>query len=202
MTNGKARLIGLAAFKPKQKKYQDGRIFLSVLIEDDTVLALDVRFFLEDGKELTPTRNGFRVPTQSLDLAEKVFRKEPRQIDDVINSMKKRELHARFVDDNYGQAVDIRYYKKTEEYTGWEKRGLRLRNGDFKELVRLLGEIELATGRLQRRNDLFEGKSIVEPKRAWGERKAGKAGSKEKRVSARSDGGSGYINEALMDLLN
>lgn len=201
-TNRETSLIGLSAFKPRQKKFQDGRVFLSVLAEGDKVLALDVRFFREDGNKLTPTRNGFRIPSQSIGSAGGVFKKKLQEIDDVIHVTTKREIHARFVDDKYGQAVDIRYYKKTDDYTGWEKRGLRLRSEDFEEFVRLLEEAELVNGCWRQQNNLFQDREIVDPKKFGSKEQAREPRAiSSSRPSALITSVSAYINEALQDLL-
>ena len=196
-------LIGLAKFKPSQQKYKDGHVYISVLISGDDLVALDVRFFSEDGDELVPTRNGFRVPVEALLTCVRELLGNPPDLDATCHKTKTRELHVRYVSDKYGEAIDIRYYKKSAKYTGWEKRGLRLRVADFKQFQKLIGEINFVGLNAATVNNLLEGKTIVDPKERWAKgtvgvsRKTKKVGEMHPPIQ-KSD----YINEALRELIS
>jgi len=195
-------LIGVAKFKPSQKKYKDGHVYISVLISGDDLVALDVRFFSEAGDELVPTRNGFRVPAESLLACVRELLGNPLDLDSTCHKTKTRELHVRYVSDKYGEAIDIRYYKKSAKYTGWEKRGLRLRVTDFEHFQKLISEINFVDISVASEKNLLGGKTIIDPKERWAKDSGGadenSGSAREKHSSTRR---SGYINEALRELI-
>ena len=195
-------LIGLARFKPSQHKYKDGYVYISVIVTEGELRALDVRYFLEKENELTPTRNGYRIPAESIANCVKILLTSPSSIlDEVCHHTKSREIHARYVDDKYGEAIDVRYYKKARDYTGWEKRGLRLRIQDYMEFQKLLGMIDFNNVKVTGGVNFFSGKTIVDPKKK----------SKRARDIPGNKGGDGrtcrkavgnaYINEALQEII-
>lgn len=195
-------LIGLARFKPSQHKYKDGYVYISVMITEGELRALDIRYFLEKENELTPTRNGYRIPAESIANCVKILlAKPPSILDEVCHYTKSREIHARYVDDKYGEAIDVRYYKKANDYTGWEKRGLRLRIQDYMEFQKLLGMIDFNNIKISGDANLFNGKTIVDTNKK-SKRARDIPGKKEGYGrTSRNAVSNVYINEALQEII-
>ena len=123
--------IGLYSFKLTQKRYQEGAFYLSVILVGEQAKALDGRFYVEEGNELTPTKNGFRIPLEILEDFKKVLAGDLRAIDDrVLIKNKSFHFHVRYLNDKYGEAIDFRKYKTTNKYTGWDRSGIRMKLED------------------------------------------------------------------------
>jgi len=117
-----------------QKRYKGG-FFFGTAITNDEIESLDFRYFRTADGGFSPTRSGFRIGHDALEN----FRKLVNQVDLPIEPFsiwvhQHRKLVAQYRDDEYGQAVDFRYYITTTKYTGWEKRGIRLSLTDFENL--------------------------------------------------------------------
>lgn len=123
--------IGLHKFKLSQKRYEKGRFYLSLVLDNGQVQAFDGRFVLEEGGGGTPTKNGFRLPIDKLDEFKKALANDLRELDDILlfknNSF---SFHIRYVNDKYGEGVDFRKYKTSEKYTGWARSGIRMKLED------------------------------------------------------------------------
>src|SRR4051812_17289498 len=125
------RTVGIARLKLAQGRFGGGALYISAIYSAAEFVALDVRFFAEKDKLITPTPTGFRVPVAHLDSLAQLAQREPKQVGELtLWAGKKRKLVARRCDDKYGAGVDIRYYKTSAEYEGWEKRGIRLVEDD------------------------------------------------------------------------
>lgn len=123
--------IGLYSFKLTQKRYQEGTFYLSVILVREQAKALDGRFYIEEGRELAPTKNGFRLPLEILEDFKNVLAGDLRAIDDtVLVENKSFHFHVRYLNDKYGEAIDFRKYKTTEKYTGWDRSGIRMKLED------------------------------------------------------------------------
>ena len=151
--------IGLHKFKLTQKRYKDGAFYLSVVLDGEQVKALDGRFFVEEGNELTPTKNGFRIPIEKLDAFGKALSGDLREIDDtVLFENKSFRFHIRYLNDKYGEGIDFRKYKTTDKYTGWDRSGVRMKLEDVVSMRNRLNDFdhrEVASS-----NNLFSGKDL------------------------------------------
>lgn len=183
-----------------QRKYEDGALYLSQVIGDEDVLALDVRFFHEDGDKLRPTRAGFRIPGGGIAEACRILLSEPSSINDVMWSDDRRQLFARYVDDEYGQALDIRYYSSEGSYIGWEKRGIRFRLEDFARLQTVLREVEGELLEAWVHSDLF-GERVIETQKDATKAAPRHRGTKKKRSAENQRGASGFVNEVIRKLI-
>lgn len=129
-----------------QKRYKDGYFFGTAITNDD-IESLDFRFFRTADGGFSPTRSGFRISHDALDNFRKLVNKSDLPIDPFsIWEHEHRKLVVQYRDDEYGKAVDFRYYKTTTKYTGWEKRGIRLALSDFKKLREILRNCEWLNG--------------------------------------------------------
>ena len=151
--------IGLHKFKLTQKRYKDGAFYLSVVLDGEQVKALDGRFFVEEGNELTPTKNGFRIPIEKLDAFGKALSGDLREIDDtVLFENKSFRFHIRYLNDKYGEAIDLRKYKTTNKYSGWDRSGVRLKFEDVATMRDWLSDFD--TRKVASSCNLFLGKDI------------------------------------------
>jgi hypothetical protein len=141
--NTKATQIGLHSFKLTQKRYEHGSFYLSLIIDGEEVKAFDGRFYLEDGNKLTPTKRGFRIPLEKLDEFYTALSGDLREIGDLILFENKSfKFHVRYLNDKYGEGIDIRKYKTTKKYSGWDKSGIRMKLEDVEAVHRWLTDFE------------------------------------------------------------
>ena len=201
MTQKKQKQVGIAKVSLSQRKYQDGGLYLSQVMEDGMFVALDVRFFHEDGNALRPTRAGFRVPAASLAEMFHVLLSNATDIDHTLWSDDRRKLLARYVDDEYGQALDIRYYLTGHGYKGWEKRGIRLRLEDFQRLQFTLRESKEYLGNADGTEDLFQGKVIGTEWKKQGSKVKEKLSVRKSERNGTGRGATGFINEYIKKLI-
>lgn len=201
MTKTNSTQVAIGRVPLSQKKYRDGALYLSQVIQDKEVRALDVRFFHEDGDKLRPTRAGFRIPVGGIDEAYRILLSETSSMNDVVWSDERRQLFARYVDDEYGQALDIRYYAIKGSYVGWEKRGIRFRLEDFFRLQAALREVEGVLLKAQVHPDLF-GERIIETQRdaPKASRRDPGAKKKKRRVDKQREA-PGFINDVIKKLI-
>lgn len=116
-----------------QKRYKGG-LFFGTAITNGEIESLDFRFFRTAEGGFSPTRSGFRISQDDLANFHKLVNQDDLPIDPFsIWEHQHRKLVAQYRDDEYGQAVDFRYYISTTKYTGWEKRGIRLALSDFQK---------------------------------------------------------------------
>jgi hypothetical protein len=163
------RVVGVARLKLKQGRFGNGALYVSALLDAGELFALDVRFFVEKDKVVTPTPTGFRVPVADLDTVARLVERAPDQVGElVLWSRQKRKLVARRCEGKYGVGVDIRHYKSSAEYEGWEKRGIRLVDEDFSKLMAIIRRSGLLTKKFKPPKDLFEGWELAGSRDAHG----------------------------------
>ncbi len=151
--------IGLYKFKLTQKRYEAGAFYISVVTDGENAVALDGRFFLEEGNKLAPTRSGFRLPIEKLNDFAKALDGDLRQIDDIVLFENQSfQFHIRYLNDKYGEGVDLRKYKTTEKYTGWDKSGLRMKLEDVVIIHNWLNDFDIQAVKLS--SNIFSGKDI------------------------------------------
>ena len=135
--------VGLYSFKLTQKRYQEGAFYLSVILDRGLAKALDGRFYVEEGHELAPTKNGFRIPIEKLEDFRKVLSGDLRSLDDaVLIKNKSFHFHVRYLNDKYGEAIDFRKYKTSDKYTGWDRSGIRMKLEDVLTMRDLLASFD------------------------------------------------------------
>jgi hypothetical protein len=163
MSSGKSQIVqGLEVLELKQKRYKHGRLYVSAIYSDNNLKAIDIRYFIEKDDTLSPTTKGVRIPIMHFNIFSVVLQKMPENIvDDVIWETENRKLVVCYRDDMYGKGVDLRYFKKSNTYTGWERRGIRLALADYEELRRIMETISISSLTINSRKNLFEGKEII-----------------------------------------
>jgi hypothetical protein len=199
MTPKEAVLRAIASFELPQGRFKNGRFFVSLCIVDDNQIGIDIRYFVEEDADLTPTPIGFRLPQSGVTPLLNALTDDPRLIGDVICiEHPNRRFHIRYLNDKYGESVDYRWYQTTEKYEGWTKKGFRVPTSVYSEFRQLLTESDLLSFDLSSRPDLFEGKNIVskskEPK--------GSQNKKRESANALPFARKPYVNEVLEELLN
>lgn len=202
MSDVSPQIIGLYRIKLSQRRFRSGALYVSGIYIGGDLDAIDIRYFVEDGNQLIPTRQGFRIHadnlaalrtalhTQSIDLKEQELWRGAT-----------RKLIARYCDDEYGTGVDIRYFSDSTRYRGWEPKGVRLQLEDYSTLRATLLGSGVADGRVSAKADLFSGKEILgRTTRSRGSRENIK-GSVTKQQAGISQTNS-TINEALQAYIN
>jgi hypothetical protein len=155
------RVKGLLRLQLSQKRFRNGALYVSAITNGSKVDAFDCRFFVEDGSILTPTRKGFRVRASELEALRKLFETKLGAIEEqTLWTGPHRKLVARRCDDEYGKGIDVRYFKMSEKYEGWEQRGIRLKDEDFLKLAGMVRETQLLNLESASLPDIFLGKSI------------------------------------------
>jgi hypothetical protein len=153
------RVIGVTRLALSQKRFGKGGFYVSAILNDSDLEAIDCRYFVEDGAGIVPTRSGFRVHSSEFETFKEVLSTLPSQIHEhPIWESTSRKLIVRRCADEFGLGVDFRYFKTSKNYTGWEKRGIRLN-----DYVHLSKEV-LNSGLLEHQVpslDLFKEKNIL-----------------------------------------
>ena len=150
--------IGLYRCVLTQSRYKGGAFYLSAIIANGELTAIDGRFVLEDGEDLTPTKNGFRIPVEKIDSLRQAISLDLREVaDTVILKNNTLRLHVRYINDKYGEGIDFRKYKTTEKYTGWDRSGIRMKLEDAQKIRKWLDGLDPAT--VLSNPDLFAGKN-------------------------------------------
>jgi len=183
------KLIGLKKLKLSQKRYEQGNFYISVLQEEDDVVSLDARYFIEEENNVTATKSGFRIPKDYLIHFIELINNDLVSLNEneccVVGD---RKVLISYKDDRYGEAVDIRYYKESSEYTGWEKKGIRLAISDFIKIRDIINNTDFTISHSDNLN-LFSSKHLNQ---SQNNNKSNKPKHKD----------STYINEALMNILD
>lgn len=197
------QVVGVARLTLKQKRFGDGALYVSAILRGGELTAIDFRFFVEKEKVVTPTPKGFRIHRQDIEVLRELFRRVPENVGELtLWSSGMRSLIARRCDDEYGTGIDIRHFKISKDYKGWEKRGIRLIDEDFVRLgeeVKSTGLLELVT---RPSGDLFEGKQFSE-RRDRGKVVVGqKDGSQTSDAQARSSKTWTPVSAALEQFLS
>tara|TARA_Y100000588_G_scaffold390649_1_gene496768 strand:+ start:1105 stop:1704 length:600 start_codon:yes stop_codon:yes gene_type:complete len=179
-----------------KRSFAKGALYVSVESTLMGVDLMDIRYWMEDGANLMPTPKGFRITADQFSKWTRLLNVGATQLrEESFKMSKARELRVRFVnDDKYGTGVDVRYYAKSDRYTGWERKGIRFSLTDWetfrKELLMVLDD----PNKLDAASDLFEGKEIVVKERKQ------KSGGKRNSTSSSLSGHS-YINPGILKLL-
>lgn len=154
-------VVGLASMRLSQSRYKKGQLYVSIVLKAAKIVAYDVRFFVEDGGCLYPTRSGFRVPVDRMEEFRRVLGigDHEKIVRVPIADMEGRALLVNYCNDKYGEGMDVRYYVETKRYTGWDKRGVRFVLDDWRALGQIIagiGEGMLNSGE----TNLFKGRPI------------------------------------------
>lgn len=157
--------IAVSRFKLEQRRYKNGSFFVSVTIDDGNLIALDGRYFVEEGESLIPTKNGFRIPAAHLEQFKKTLSHDPKEIGDMeLFESQAFKFFVRYVDDKYGRGVDFRKYRTGEKYTGWDRAGIRMTLPDSMKLADYLKSTDFTN--IDTSKNLFLGKEISSKKSA------------------------------------
>lgn len=197
------RVVGVARLTLKQRRFGDGALYVSAILKGGELAAIDCRFFVEKEKVITPTPKGFRIDLKDVGALRELFQRTPENVGEItLWSSGMRSLSARRCDDDYGKGIDIRYFKISADYKGWEKRGIRLLDEDFVSLSDQIMASGLLECDLRPSGDLFEGKQFAERSHR-GRRDAGqKDGSRTNTAQAQSLPSWTPISAALEEFLS
>lgn len=177
-----------------QKKYANGRLYISGITENGKLTGIDIRFFKDEDDGLLPTRKGFRVRAESFPAFMKCLHINPRRMGEcVIWEGKARRLVIRYCDDQFGEGIDCRYWAEKDQYSGWEKRGLRLSLSDFEQVKDAVTKIDPFSGKLINLPNIFADRKI----KVTNKRTASPGFNKD-----RSEEGYNYINDKLLKILD
>lgn len=180
MTDASSRVTGLCRIPLSQRRFRSGALYVSSIHNGADLAAIDVRYFVEDANRLVPTRQGFRIPADKLVALGNMLRTQETELGGVeLSRCATRRLLARYCDDKYGSAIDIRYFSDSPRYKGWEPRGIRLQLGDFLKLRSVLLATGIADGQIKPTHDLFGEKEIAAGTSSSRERGRGTAGARE-----------------------
>src|SRR5688572_16146830 len=130
------RAVGVARLKLAQGRFANGALYISAIFSGLEFVAADVRFFAETENLITPTPAGFRVQVADFTHLADLVMREPDSVGELTLWCRgNRKLVARRCNDKYGIGVDIRHYKVSPNYDGWERRGIRLVDQDFSKVA-------------------------------------------------------------------
>ncbi len=183
-----------------QKRYQNGLLYISVPFNNNEIIGLDVRYFVHDNSDIIPTRSGFRIPVSSLHAFKKILKKKIESIDSTVCTyFSDRQLKACYRSDDYGEGVDIRYYKVSDEYTGWERRGLRFQVDDFKEFRERVLKIDFSINAIMASRIILKGNVVRKgPTKGKTSPKTLKKNVNNKGTNILDE----YVNEAIKELMD
>jgi hypothetical protein len=190
------KVVGIGRLQLSQRRFRNGALYVSAIVNGAKIDAIDCRFFHEEGATLTPTRKGFRVHSLEVDQLGNLLRMQPDRItEQTLWAGANRKLIARRCDDEYGKGIDFRYHKTSETYEGWEQRGVRLKDDDFMRLARLLRDSGLLKLELPKIQDLFSGKTLVSSRSTISpsSRKGGTSTGTDSDLSPKSHPGMGRV---------
>lgn len=162
MSDISPQVIGLYRIELSQRRFRSGALYVSGIYIGDELDAIDIRYFVEEGNQLIPTRQGFRIHADNLPALRTAL--HTRELDLKEHELWRgatRKLIARYCNDEYGIGVDIRYFSDSTRYRGWEPKGVRLQLEDYSTLRATLLGSGVADGRINAKADLFSGKEIV-----------------------------------------
>ena len=162
MSAAQPQVTGLHRIVLSQRRFKSGALYVSGIHTRGDLEAVDVRYFVEEGARLTPTRQGFRIRADNLAGFAKVLETQDcKLVDTELWRGATRRLIARYCKDEYGTGVDIRYFSDSVRYKGWEPRGIRLQLEDFLKLRATLLDSGVIGGHIDPKADLFKGREIV-----------------------------------------
>ena len=120
--------------KLSQTQYIKGYFYLSAITKEDDIESVDFRYFIDDGIDFIPTKNGFRVPYKLLNEFLNQLVKDITDEDYFCNTADGRSIYIRYLEDAKGEFIDIRVKVKSERYSGWTKQGVRFLISDYLNL--------------------------------------------------------------------
>ena len=132
-----------------QKGLARAELVIWPMKKHDGEMFVDIRlWFSKEGTEQwMPSKKGVRVPAGGLRALIDLLDGSGGEL--LLADTAKRELRGRWMEDNVGRAFDLRYLVKTDSYTGWDKRGVRIRERDCRilrthlvALVKNVGSLE------------------------------------------------------------
>ena len=157
----KSTFIGISRLELSQHKYRSGALYLSAMVGKREIVSIDCRFFMERGVEVCPTKSGIRIYGDGFDSLRDLICTTAKDVSTcLLSNGTTRRLIARRCDDRYGKGIDFRYFRSSDSFTGWERRGIRLQDGDFEHLAQEIRESGLLDGNLPQGQDLFCGKKM------------------------------------------
>lgn len=191
-------VVGVARIKLTQQRFRKGAVYVVAGLRAGSREYIDSRYYREEAGVLLPTKSGFRLFEGELPaLRELLVCPAEKVSPTVLGKRRDEELWARFVDDQYGAAVDFRYWKQSKRYQGWTRRGLRIRDKDWRGFAEGLRRGVSASG-VDVKADVLRGKTIAEVPA-----EGGNVGSTKKRL--RPSGTrrrTEHIHESLLEFLN
>lgn len=165
MNEASPEVIGLYRIVLSQRRFRSGALYVTGIHAHGVLQAIDIRYFVEEGNRLIPTRQGFRIHADRFSMFRTVLRTREIDLEQAEEAElwrgTARRLIARHCDDEYGNGVDIRYFSESSRYKGWEPRGIRLRLEDFSRLRATLLDSGVVDGCISLKTDLFSGKEII-----------------------------------------
>ncbi len=147
--------------KLSQSKYKKGFLYISLILSNcQEVEAIDFRYFVDDEEIFTPTKIGFRIKKDFMDVFIIEILKDYIGIDTVCCKTDQQKLHIRHMVDSYGEAVDVRYFLSIDDYNGWSGKGIRFLVEDYMVLQQKLQLLLDNSFNYLAYNNLFQDKQI------------------------------------------
>ena len=191
-------LRAISAFPLPQGRFKNGQFYVSVCSTGGEPIGIDIRFFVEEGDDLTPTKSGFRLPQDGVAPLLNALAPNPTEIGDIVCiELPNRRFHIRYVNDKYGESVDYRWYQTTDKFEGWTRSGFRVPTDVYQEFRQLLIESNLLSPDSLSKPDLLEGKNIISKSKRSGDSASRGSNAAAASPPARQP----YVTDVLDDLL-
>lgn len=191
-------LRAISAFPLPQGRFKNGQFYVSVCSTGGEPIGIDIRFFVEEGDDLTPTKIGFRLPQDGVAPLLNALAPNPTEIGDIVCiELPNRRFHIRYVNDKYGESVDYRWYQTTDKFEGWTRSGFRVPTDVYQEFRQLLIESNLLSPDSLSKPDLLEGKNIISKSKRSGDSASRGSNAAAASPPARQP----YVTDVLDDLL-
>jgi hypothetical protein len=202
MSDVSPQIIGLYRIKLSQRRFRPGALYVSGIYIGGDLDAIDIRYFVEDGSQLIPTRQGFRIHADNLPALRTTLHTQAIDLkEQELWRGATRKLIARYCDDEYGTGVDIRYFSDSTRYRGWEPKGVRLQLEDYSTLRATLLGSGVVDGSVSVKADLFSGKEIV-GRTAQSRRNSERSKRPVNKPPSGASQENSSINEALQAYIN
>lgn len=129
-----------------QKGLRNAELVIWAMSKQNGERFLDIRlwFSKEVAGQWMPSKKGVRVPVDELPVLQKLL--DSKSGESLLSHTASRELHGRWMEDISGRAFDLRYFIRTSSYTGWDKRGVRIREEDCQLMRTHLVDVEEILG--------------------------------------------------------